>query len=131
MTQSNQRCVADVSINALVACNAHDNSITFTKFLCERPSGNGKIGLCLNVQHSNWMRSQPLAERRKPRRQRQLNQRPEIGGQRSEGSKTPKPRSLPFAEIANDPEKSKRSIAMTNQRWSRRLSAASNRARLQ
>src|SRR5437764_10581175 len=64
MTQSNQRCVADVSINALVACNAHDNSITFTKFLCERPSGNGKTGLCLNVQHSNWMRSQPLAERR-------------------------------------------------------------------
>src|SRR5438552_1938476 len=37
MTQSNQRCVAYVSINALVACNAHNTSITFTEFLCERP----------------------------------------------------------------------------------------------
>src|SRR5437868_14296389 len=37
MTQSNQRCVTYVSINALVAYNAHNTSITFTEFLCERP----------------------------------------------------------------------------------------------
>src|SRR5260370_4057907 len=30
--QSDQRCVADASIHPMVACNAHDTSITFTKF---------------------------------------------------------------------------------------------------
>src|SRR6266700_7560316 len=68
MTQSNQRCVADVAINALVACTAHDNSITFEKsdVRCPMSGINGPRPSSFKTRRPSTINKKAIAKRAQP-----------------------------------------------------------------